>query len=206
MSTLWDDVDRIRRKSPLVHNITNYVVMNVTANALLAIGASPVMAHAVEEVEEMAALAQALVLNIGTLSPDWIAAMELAGRRANELGIPVILDPVGAGATRFRTSASRRLLENVKMAIVRGNVGEIATLAGVVAEVSGVESISAAAPTEEIATRFARTYGCAVAATGPVDVVSDGQQLARISNGHAMLGKVVGTGCMSSVMVAALSL
>ena len=113
-----------------------------------------------------------------------------------------LLDPVGAGATRFRTSASRRLLENVKVSIVRGNVGEIATLAGIVAEVKGVESISAAASAEEIATRFAGAYGCAVAATGPVDVVSDGQRLARISNGHAMLGKVVGTGCMATAMIA----
>ena len=197
-----DDLRLMREKRPLVHSITNYVVMNETANAILCIGALPIMAHAVEEMAEMVAIANALVLNIGTLSPDWIAAMEAAGKRANELGIPVILDPVGAGATRFRTSASRRLLENVRIAIVRGNVAEVATLAGMVAEVRGVESISAAESAEEIATRLARTYGCTVAATGPVDVVSDGQRLARISNGHAMLGKVVGTGCMSTVMVA----
>ena len=197
-----DNLRLMRERRPLVHSITNYVVMNETANAILCLGGLPIMAHAIEEVAEMVGIANALVLNIGTLSPDWVSAMEVAGKRANELGIPVILDPVGAGATKFRTGASRRLLENVKVSIVRGNVGEIATLAGIVAEVKGVESISAAESAEAIATRFASTYGCTVAATGPVDVVSDGQRLARVSNGHAMLGKVVGTGCMATAIVA----
>lgn len=201
IDTICADLAAIREKRPLVHSITNYVVMNETANAILCLGALPIMAHAVEEMEEMVGIAGALVLNIGTLDPVWIDAMELAGRRANELGIPVILDPVGAGATKLRTNSSRRLLEKVRISIVRGNAGEVATLAGIASEVRGVESIAASAPPEEIARRFASAYGCAVAITGPVDVVSDGTRTARISNGHSLLGKVVGTGCISSVMV-----
>jgi hydroxyethylthiazole kinase len=197
------DLAAIREKRPLIHSITNYVVMNETANAILCLGALPIMAHAVEEMEEMVGIAGALVLNIGTLEPVWIDAMEVAGRRANELGIPVVLDPVGAGATKLRTDSSRRLLERVRISIVRGNAGEVATLAGIASEVRGVESIAASAPREEIARRFASTYGCTVAITGAVDVVSDGHRTARISNGHLLLSKVVGTGCISSVMVGA---
>src|SRR5206468_3340492 len=133
----------IRERKPLVHQITNYVVMNETANATLVLGALPVMAHAVEEVEEMAGLASALVLNIGTLSPSWVEAMLLAGKAANACGIPVVLDPVGAGATRYRTETARRILQEVKVTVLRGNPGEVATLVGVAAEVRGVESIGA---------------------------------------------------------------
>lgn len=202
LQKICQSLNDIREKKPLVHSITNYVVMNETANALLCLGALPIMAHAREEVEEMVGIAGALVLNIGTLSPEWIDAMELAGKRANQLGVPVILDPVGAGATKLRTESSKRLLENVKVSIVRGNAGEVASLIGVSSEVRGVESISASAPKEEIAERFASEFGCTVAITGPVDIVSDGKRTALISNGDAMLAKVVGTGCMSNVIVA----
>lgn len=198
-----DSLRALRDKKPLVHSITNYVVMNETANALLCLGALPIMAHAKEEVEEMVAISGALVLNIGTLSPDWVDAMELAGRRANEIGVPIILDPVGAGASRLRTESSRRLLENLRVTIVRGNAGEIAALTGIASEVRGVESISAEASTEEIARRFATRFSCTAAITGVVDVVSDGKRLAKISNGDAMLARVVGTGCISNVIVAA---
>lgn len=201
--TIAGDLALIREKRPLVHSITNYVVMNETANATLCIGALPIMAHACEEVEEMVGIASALVLNIGTLEPAWIDAMELAGQKANERGIPVVLDPVGAGATALRTESSRRLLENVKISIVRGNAGEVATLAGIAAEVRGVESIGASATPDEIARQFAATYGCTVAITGPIDVVSDGKRNAAIGNGDVMLSRVVGTGCMSNVIVAA---
>lgn len=203
IKTISDDLNLIREKRPLVHSITNYVVMNETANATLCIGALPIMAHAVEEVEEMVAIAGALVLNIGTLEPAWIDAMELAGKRANELGIPVILDPVGAGATKLRTESSKRLLENVNITIVRGNAGEVATLAGIAAEVKGVESIGASATPKEIAQKFASTYGCTVAITGAVDAVSDGKHSASVGNGDVMLSRLVGTGCMSNVIVAA---
>ena len=136
-----DSLRRLREAKPLVHQIANYVVMNETANATLALGALPVMAHAREEVEEMVAIAGALVLNIGTLSPHWVDAMVLAGRAANEHGVPVVLDPVGAGATTYRTETAKRLLDEVQVTVVRGNAGEIATLVGVQAEVRGVESI-----------------------------------------------------------------
>ena len=128
----------IRERKPLVHNITNYVVMNETANAILALGALPVMAHAQEEVEEMVGLAGALVLNIGTLSPPWIEAMVAAGAAANARGVPIVVDPVGAGATTYRTETARRILDTLDVAVLRGNAGEVATLVGVAAEVRGV--------------------------------------------------------------------
>jgi len=202
LDTLQYDLAVIREKRPLVHSITNYVVMNETANAVLCLGALPIMSHALEEVEEMVAISSALVLNIGTLTPDWIDAMELAGRKANEKRIPVILDPVGAGATRLRTQSSKRLLEAVRVSVVRGNAAEIASLTGVRSEVRGVESIGADATAEELATRFAQANDCVAAITGPVDVVSDGSRLGRISNGDPMLGRVVGTGCIANVIIA----
>ena len=201
--TISENLNEIRGRRPLVHSITNFVVMNETANATLCIGALPIMSHAVEEVEEMVGVAGALVLNIGTLAPEWIDAMELAGKRANELGIPVILDPVGAGATRLRTDSSKRLLENVRISIVRGNNAEVATLAGLAAEIRGVESISSSGSAEQVARQLASTYGCVAAITGAVDVVSDRTRTAKISNGDVMLSRVVGTGCMSNVIVGA---
>src|SRR5438105_14691670 len=129
----------LRERKPLVHQITNYVVMNETANATLALGALPVMAHAREEVEEMVRLASALVLNIGTLSEPWVESMLLAGRAANARGIPVVLDPVGSGATSYRTETARRILHVADVTVLRGNSGEVATLVGIDAEVRGVE-------------------------------------------------------------------
>ena len=190
----------IRERRPLVHQITNYVVMNETANATLALGALPVMAHAREEVEEMAALASALVLNIGTLSAPWIESMILAGKAANAAGVPVVLDPVGAGATRFRTETAERILSEVDVSVLRGNAGEIATLTGHEAEVRGVDSISTGASPEEIARSAARLLGCVVSVTGPVDHVSDSERDFVVANGHELLGVVTGTGCMSTAM------
>ena len=190
----------IRERRPLVHQITNYVVMNETANATLALGALPVMAHAREEVEEMVGLAGALVINIGTLSPPWVEAMLLAGRRANERGIPVVVDPVGAGATAYRTETARRLLDEVEVTVLRGNAGEIATLVGVEAEVRGVESIAAGGDPAELACGAAHTLGVVASVTGPIDHVSDGADVLRVANGHALLGTVTGTGCMSTAI------
>ena len=190
----------LRERRPLVHQITNYVVMNETANATLALGALPVMAHAREEVEEMVALAGALVLNIGTLSPHWIDAMLLAGKAANEHGVPVVLDPVGAGATRFRTETARRLLDEVKVAVLRGNQGEVATLVGVQAEVRGVESIGAGGEPADLARTAARNLGLVASVTGPIDHVSDGDRVLAVANGHELLATVTGTGCMSSAI------
>jgi hydroxyethylthiazole kinase len=194
---------RIRAEKPLIHQITNYVVMNETANATLALGALPVMAHAVEEVEEMVGLAGALVLNIGTLSPHWIEAMVLAGRAANARGIPIVLDPVGAGATSYRTETARGLLAELPIDVLRGNAGEIATLVGVEAEVRGVESMTAGGDAAELAREAARTLDLVAAVTGPVDHVSDGERVAAISNGHELLASVTGTGCMSTAITGA---
>jgi hydroxyethylthiazole kinase len=190
----------LRERRPLVHQITNYVVMNETANATLALGALPVMAHAREEVEEMVALAGALVLNIGTLSPHWIEAMLLAGKAANEHGVPVVLDPVGAGATRFRTETARRLLDEVKVAVLRGNQGEVATLVGVQAEVRGVESIGAGGEPAALARTAALNLGLVASVTGPIDHVTDGDRVVAVANGHELLAVVTGTGCMSSAI------
>ena len=166
----------MREQKPLVHQITNYVVMNETANATLALGALPVMAHAREEVEEMVGLAGALVLNIGTLSPPWIEAMLAAAHRANELGVPVVLDPVGVGATRYRTETAKRILDEVDVAVLRGNAGEVATLVGVEAEVRGVESIGGAADAAELAREAARSLAVVAAVTGAVDHLFDGAE------------------------------
>jgi hydroxyethylthiazole kinase len=194
------DLAAIRERKPLVHQITNYVVMNETANATLSLGALPVMAHAIEEVEEMASVAGALVLNIGTLSKPWIDAMFLAGKAANQAGAPVVLDPVGAGATRLRTETAQRILEEVEIAVVRGNQAEVATLAGRQAEIRGVESIGAADSAAELAKVAAAELGRVVAVTGPVDHVSDGNRSIAVANGHELLGTVSGTGCMSTAI------
>jgi hydroxyethylthiazole kinase len=190
----------IRTEKPLVHNITNYVVMNETANAILALGALPVMAHAQEEVEEMVGLASALVINIGTLSPHWVDAMLTAGKAANARGIPVVVDPVGAGATRYRTETAKRLLDQVEVTVLRGNAGEVATLVGGEAEVRGVESIAAGGDPAELAREAARALNVVASVTGPVDHVSDGETVLAVANGHELLATVSGTGCMSTAI------
>jgi hydroxyethylthiazole kinase len=190
----------MRAHKPLIHQITNYVVMNETANATLALGALPVMAHAGEEVEEMARIASSLVLNIGTLSGHWVEAMLLAGGAATARQIPVVLDPVGAGATEYRTATAHRILHLVDVTVLRGNAGEIATLVGAEAEVRGVESIGAGMEPAELARAAARRLGVIASVTGPVDHVSDGERVLAVSNGHALLATVTGTGCMSSAI------
>jgi hydroxyethylthiazole kinase len=190
---------RISEERPLIHHLTNYVTVNLVANTTLSVGALPVMAHALEEVVEMAGLASALVVNIGTLDPPFIEAALIAGSRANDRGIPVILDPVGAGATSFRTETAQRLLSELSIAVVCGNAGEIATLAGLAAEVRGVESL--AGDPQEAATKAARASSVTVAATGETDYVSDGERTLAISNGHPFMGRVVGSGCASTAVV-----
>jgi hydroxyethylthiazole kinase len=194
------DLAAIRERRPLVHQITNYVVMNETANATLALGALPVMAHAIEEVEEMASVAGALVLNIGTLSKPWIEAMLLAAKAANRAGAPVVLDPVGAGATKLRTETAKRILAEAEIAVVRGNAAEIATLAGRQAEIRGVESIGVNDSGADVAKAAASALGCVVALTGQVDHISDGDRVIAVANGHELLGTVTGTGCMSTAL------
>jgi hydroxyethylthiazole kinase len=198
-----DILEKIRREHPLVHNITNYVVMNFTANALLALGASPVMAHAIEEVEEMVGLANALVLNIGTLSRPWIDSMARAARAARDRSIPIVLDPVGAGATRFRTETARRLMDEAPVAVLRGNASEILAVAGQKAVTRGVDSVGGAEDARLAAGDLAKNYGIVVAVTGAQDFVTDGLRTARISNGHALMGRVTGTGCAASAITGA---
>lgn len=196
-------LSRVREKSPLVHNITNVVVTNFTANGLLALGASPVMAYAHEEVADMAKIAGALVLNMGTLTPEIVEAMLIAGKSANKQGVPVIFDPVGAGATPYRTETARRICEELDLAIIRGNGAEIANSVGEAWEIKGVDAGAAGGDMEELAQRAAKKLGSVVAITGKVDVVSDGTSLYTISNGDEMLTRVTGTGCLLTSILGA---
>jgi hydroxyethylthiazole kinase len=195
-------LERIGEGKPLIHHITNMVVMNETANLTLCLGALPVMAHAREEVEEMASQAQALVLNMGTPYPDLEESMIAAGKAANTAGIPVVLDPVGAGATAYRTRLANRLIEEVHFTAIRGNAAEMAVLAGESAEIRGVESLSVQADAEDIVRIIAARLDCVAAITGAVDTVGDGKGSVRVMNGHPLLGRVTGTGCMATTVIA----
>ncbi|MBF0483128.1 MAG: hydroxyethylthiazole kinase [Candidatus Omnitrophica bacterium] len=200
---LWEDLQRIRSEAPLIHNITNYVVMNTTANALLAIGASPVMAHAVEEVEEMTGLARALVINIGTLSAPWVKAMIKAGKEARRRKIPIVLDPVGCGATKFRTYTAQKLMQEIRPTIIRGNASEIRALLCSSSGTKGVDSSHTSDEVFEEACELSKAAGCVVSVSGAVDIIVDGDTVARISNGHPMMAKVTGMGCTASAITGA---
>ncbi|WP_071459641.1 hydroxyethylthiazole kinase [Bacillus massilinigeriensis] len=197
-------IGKIRTMKPLVYNITNNVVSNFTANGLLAIGASPVMAIAPQEAACMASKANALVLNIGTLDERLIEAMLLAGKSANEHGIPVVLDPVGIGATSYRTETVRMLLRELKVDIIRGNAAEIGTIAGNIYKMKGVDSTIDTEGFLEVATEVASKYESVVVVTGKRDIIADsvGDKI-FISNGHAMMTKVTGTGCLLSAVIGA---
>lgn len=198
-----ENLRAIREAKPLIHNITNFVVMNYTANALLACGASPVMAHAENEVEDMVAFAGALVLNIGTLTDSWIASMLKAGRKASEMGTPIVLDPVGSGATRLRTEAAKAILAQTKVSVVRGNASEILSLAGQDSKTKGVDSSHSVEDAAQTAGQLARELGVTLAITGPTDLVTDGRQTLLIEGGHALMPYVTGTGCTASALVGA---
>jgi len=201
--TSADLLHMMREKNPLVHNITNFVVMNFSANVLLAAGASPVMAHAPEEMEEMAAIAGALVLNIGTLSKPWIESMLIAGKTAAKLGIPVILDPVGAGATKMRTETALRIIEEVGVTAIRGNASEIMALGKAEAATKGVDSVHKVTDAAEIAKAMAKEIKGVVAVTGAVDLVTDGEKSIHVAGGHPLMGKVTGTGCGATAVMGA---
>ncbi len=198
-----ENLRAIRETKPLIHNITNFVVMNYTANALLACGASPVMAHAENEVEDMVAFAGALVLNIGTLTDSWIASMLKAGRKASSLGTPIVLDPVGSGATPLRTEAAKAILAQTKVGVVRGNASEILSLAGRDSQTKGVDSSHSVEDAAQAAGQLARELGVTLAITGPTDLVTDGRQALLIEGGHALMPYVTGTGCTASALVGA---
>ena len=193
---------RIRERTPLIHNITNFVVMNDTANVLLALGASPVMAHAIEEVREMVSYAGALVLNIGTLEDRWIEAMLAAGDEANARGVPIVLDPVGIGATTFRTATVERIRSRVRVAVVRGNAAELAAIAGLEAKIRGVDSVASGDPAAA-ARLAAAAFGGIAVVSGPVDYVSDGNRVIEVYNGHPLMGRITGSGCMATATVGA---
>ncbi len=194
---------RIRQTKPLIHHITNLVVMNDTANVTLHLGALPVMAHAPEEVVQMTRMSGALVLNIGTLTSLWIESMRIAGQAANEHGIPIVLDPVGAGATAFRTQMSQFLLKELKIAILRGNAGEIGALSGAGGVVKGVESVEGVKDPAAVAQAMAKEQDTVVVIGGKRDILSDGKRVLGVDNGHAWLTTITGTGCMVTTAVAA---
>jgi hydroxyethylthiazole kinase len=202
-SRIWSSIEDIRKTSPVVHNITNYVAMNNSANALLAIGASPVMAHAEDEVEDMVGIAGALVINIGTLSDPWIRAMFRAAYRAKNSNVPVILDPVGAGATTYRTSTARQLLKEVSAAIIRGNASEIMALLDEKAKTKGVDSTTASRDALDLARQLSSINGCVVCISGETDYIVRNDDVTRIMNGHDMMTRVTGMGCIASALCGA---
>ena len=197
------DVEAVRHRSPLVHSITNYVVMNNTANALLAIGASPVMAHWVAEMEEMTAIASALVINIGTLDDQWIEGMIAAGVAASKRGTPIVLDPVGAGATSQRTATALRIIDECKPTIIRGNGSEIMALVDASVKSKGVDSSAASSDALGAAKELALSSGAVVVISGPTDYITDGQRVETISNGNPIMTSVTGMGCTATAMVGA---
>jgi hydroxyethylthiazole kinase len=198
ISTLFKE---IRTKRTLVHHITNYVTVNDCANVVLAIGANPVMADDPVEVEDMVSICDALVINIGTLNERTVSSMIKAGKRANEKNIPVILDPVGVGATPFRFKTAETLLKEIRFSVIRGNMAEIKVIAGLQAKRAGVDSLEEEENGVSIARTLAQKLGCVIAITGKVDVVSDGHVCYNIFNGHTALTRLTGTGCMSSSLI-----
>lgn len=204
-NSIGQHLKKVRQINPLIHHITNYVSVNDCANIALQLGALPVMADAVEEVEEMVSLAGALVLNIGTLNKRIVDSMLKAAKKANELSIPVILDPVGCGATSYRTQTTLRLLEEVRVTVLKGNAGEIGTIAGLEAEVRGVESGNVTGDLVQAGQKLAARLGAVVVVTGATDLILSPSGAATVSNGHPFLGRITGTGCMAATAVAAFS-
>lgn len=203
-------MDNVRKNVPLVHNITNYVTVNDVANILLACGGSPIMSDEPEDVEDITSVCGGLNINIGTLHQSSIEGMLLAGKKANELGHPVLLDPVGAGASRLRTDTALRIMEEIKLTVIRGNISEIKTLAYGSGTTKGVDADVADAVTEEtlndaiaFVKNFARKTSCIIAVTGAIDLVSDGEICYVIRNGRPEMGKITGTGCQLSGMMTA---
>ena len=210
MSTLGTCVDQVRANVPLVHNITNYVTVNDVANVLLACGGSPIMSDDPKDVEDITSICGGLNINIGTLNQRTVEGMFLAGKKANELGHPVLLDPVGAGASRLRTDTALRIMKEIKLTVIRGNISEIKTLAYGSGTTKGVDADVADAVTEEtlndaiaFVKNFARKTSCIIAVTGAIDLVSDGEICYVIRNGRPEMGKITGTGCQLSGMMTA---
>jgi hydroxyethylthiazole kinase len=191
----------IRETKPLVHHITNWVTIYDCANMTRSFGALPVMAHAPEEAAEMTGIASALVLNIGTLTTELIDSMLISARAANDKNIPVVLDAVGVGATTLRDDMAAKILESVKVDIIKGNYSEIAKLAGENAITRGVEATSIEADPKMVAKEFAKARSCVVVMTGVEDIISNGVNTFVVKNGHELMGSIVGTGCMAASVI-----
>ncbi|MBD7912225.1 hydroxyethylthiazole kinase [Clostridium cibarium] len=203
-----ESLSAVREKNPLVHHITNYVTVNDCANITLAIGGSPVMADDINEVYDMVSLASSFVINIGTLNSRTVEAMIKGGKRANELNIPVILDPVGAGATPYRTEVAKRILEEIRISVIRGNLSEIKTLYGVKTKTKGVDSgdvidenADEFTKAKKISKDFAKKLNTVVVITGAVDIITDGNNLYSVYNGQKIMSKITGTGCMCTSLI-----
>ncbi|WP_320129906.1 hydroxyethylthiazole kinase [uncultured Sphaerochaeta sp.] len=201
-----ETLQAVRTKKPIVHHLTNYVTVNDCANCVLELGGSPIMADEIEEVEEITALSSSLVLNIGTINARTLESMIKAGKKAKELHLPIILDPVGNGASTYRTQAVKRILEEVGPSVIRGNLSEIRCLAGLTSKTQGVDASQTDKETSsevarELAKTLARQLNCIVSITGKTDFISDGNRTLSIHNGHSRLAKVTGTGCMSTSLV-----
>ena len=203
MNTIYEVLHAVRTVKPVVHHLTNWVTIYDCANIVKVFGASPVMAHAKEEVAAMAKIASAVVLNIGTLTPDLVEAMKIAGKSANDKGIPVVLDVCGAGATKLRDDACADIIAHVKVAVIKGNASEVARVAGLDVQTKGVDATKVAADMVATAKGLAQKKQCAVVVTGAKDIVTDGTATYVISNGHAMMVNVVGTGCMATSVIGA---
>ncbi len=201
--TIWSDLQKIRQTVPLVHNITNYVVMNNTANALLALGAAPIMAHATEEVEDLVRISGALVVNIGTLSEKWVEAMQKAMLKAQELNKPIVFDPVGAGATPYRMATTQKFLSIISPTVIRGNASEICSLLAGDGLTKGVDSTQKSESVVGVAKEIAQTYRCTVVISGAKDFIVEAEQVIQIENGHPMMAKVTGMGCTSTALTGA---
>jgi hydroxyethylthiazole kinase len=193
----------LRKKKPLVHSIVNYVAANYTANALLAMGALPVMAHAQSEAEETVSLADALVVNIGTLVEDRIPPMIKAGRKAAALGKPIVFDPVGSGGTRFRTFIAVKVAKEIGPSVIRGNASEILSLGNMESKPRGVEAVHSVEDVTGVTNVLAEGFKTTIAVTGPKDLVTDGRRIFRVLNGHPLMAYVTGSGCTASVTIGA---
>ena len=202
-SDLWADITAVRERAPLVHSITNFVVMNLNANVLLAAGASPVMAHAHEEVLDMVGIAQSLVLNIGTLEPAWIESMRLALAAASQRGIPTVLDPVGAGATAYRNASIELLLASAAPSVIRGNGSEIMRVAGANVQTRGVDSGAQAHDALSSARALVGRTGGVVCVSGATDHIVDATRWALLANGHPWMTKITGVGCSATALIGA---
>ncbi len=203
-------LENVRKTVPLIHNITNYVTVNDCANILLACGGSPIMSDDIGEAEEITSICGGLNINIGTLNGNTIPSMFAAGKKANELGHPVVLDPVGAGASRLRTQTAYRLLDEVKFTVIRGNISEIRALAsgtgttrGVDADVADIVTDETMDDTVEFAKKFAEKTGAVITITGAIDIIADQSRAYCIRNGHPMMSKITGSGCQLSALIAA---